>query len=487
MRIRVPSSITLMHPRGYVRHSRCYSAPARISSSAPAVPPGQGVDLGWLSPSRSQCRAKGWIDTAIREASDEMASDGLLYLIVPQGWRGRFASALRDAGWELAPPIVHLGVRGRRRLVIPLSASALTLAAEVLHDIPAPVAAALRAFSLFPALTSMTAPWRWVGLVARRAEGPPVFDWLADVAGVDARSLDVVAVQGWRGAGDSVVLHYAAEERTKSGVAKVSRRGASAATEGEALELHRSDATAAGARLPEVIGCTHLNDRPVTVMTRIEGVPASTRLRSRPAALDAVVEQVGGWLDRWNLITAAVAPLREDDVDRWVTGPARRIADELPEGARYLSALDRLCDRLVGTSAPRVSAHNDLTMYNVFLSDAGIGVIDWEGASSDALPLMDTEYMIVDAVAAVNRDHDRYEAWCSCFSGQGPHADAMLRWRGRGIDELRLSPDLSDFCHHAGWLHHACNEATASPAPEQRPFLAIASEMARRLVGSGGG
>lgn len=482
MRIRVPPAITLMHPRGYAGVSRCYSAPAMTSSSAAAIPPGQRVDLGWLSPSRSQCRAHGWIDAAIRDAGDELASDGLLYLMVPPGWRGRFASALRETGWDLAPPVVHLGMRGHERIVVPLSAGSLSLAADVLHGIPALAAAALRALSLVPALASMLAvPWRRVGLVARRADGPHPFSWLAEVAGVDASGLDVVAVQGWRGADDSVVLHFAAgKERT--GVAKVSRRGVSSASEGEALALHGPAATSAGARLPEVIGCTRLNERSVTVMTRLEGVPAFVRLRARPAALDLVLEQVGGWLARWNRATAAGAPLREEDLQRWVIGPARRLAHELPEAERYLTELRRLCDRLAGTVAPRVAAHNDLTMYNVLLADGGIGVIDWEGSSSDALPLMDMEYMIVDAVAAVNRYRDRPGAWASCFSDEGPAAKSMTRWRRQSIYRLRLSSDLVEICHHACWLHHACNEATEHAAPEKRPFLEIASEMARRFV-----
>ena len=54
------------------------------------------------------------------------------------------------------------------------------------------------------------------------------------------------------------------------------------------------------------------------------------------------------------------------------------------------------------------AAHNDLTMANVLTSREGIGILDWEAAVADGLPMTDLWYALADAVSRAGRmTHER--------------------------------------------------------------------------------
>jgi hypothetical protein len=115
-------------------------------------------------------------------------------------------------------------------------------------------------------------------------------------------------------------------------------------------------------------------------------------------------------------------------------------------------------------------------MANVLLGDGvPIGVVDWEMAREDGLPLVDLVYAIADAAAARERYTARPEAFDEMFGAQP--ATLATRLVGRQTEDLNLEPRLIRVCFHACWLHHAANEARVSPGGG--PFLAILERVAR--------
>jgi hypothetical protein len=122
---------------------------------------------------------------------------------------------------------------------------------------------------------------------------------------------------------------------------------------------------------------------------------------------------------------------------------------------------------------PFVAAHNDLTMVNVFLPQDGLGIVDWEDASDEGLPLVDFYYSVVDAAAASMRYADRGEAFNRCF---GEASGLAVRHEQKLMRALALTPAQAELCFHSCWLTYAARERRAATSPG--PFL----EIARRLL-----
>lgn len=158
-----------------------------------------------------------------------------------------------------------------------------------------------------------------------------------------------------------------------------------------------------------------------------------------------------------------------EDLDPWIGAPLRRLGPDAPDALR-----DRLRaegEALLGASVPLVAAHHDLTMRNVLLGGPGaIGVVDWEGAEPQALPLGDLVYAVADAALAADGG-SRLDAVRACFEPGGRHAGparALVRHHARA---LGLGAPLVRLAFVASWLRHAGNEAEAVPPGPPRPFL----------------
>jgi hypothetical protein len=212
-------------------------------------------------------------------------------------------------------------------------------------------------------------------------------------------------------------------------------------------------AAAAGARVPEVL---HADDR-VLANTALDGPVAAGELRRTPARLGAVVDAVVDWLGAWHAAEASPRALSAADVERHLLAPARRLEGHLDRG--YLAWLERAAGALRGRDVAMAPAHRDLTMSNVRLGRGRIGVIDWEAATEQTLPLVDAPYALVDAVAACATPVDRLAAFERCFGTPGS-AEAGLaraaleRLRARGCHD----PAVLTCAFHACWLSHAGND-----------------------------
>jgi hypothetical protein len=244
--------------------------------------------------------------------------------------------------------------------------------------------------------------------------------------------------------------------------------------EGKNLRELAPTAGAAGARVPAGCLADASAGRPVLLESVVDGQPESRLLAGDPSRVDAVVEAVSSWLQRWNAASMTVSSLDRARLERDLLAPARALAAHLPRGQEYVDLLTARCEEAVGRPVPLVAAHNDLTMLNVRFDRSGrLGVIDWEAATRESLPLGDFFYAVTDAVAATEGYADRLGACKACFDPAGRHYRSVASLRRRLETALGISPQLSELCFHACWLHHAANELRATSAAGPRPFLSI--------------
>jgi len=225
-----------------------------------------------------------------------------------------------------------------------------------------------------------------------------------------------------------------------------------------------------GVEVPQLLETSVHDGLAVAVESGIEGRAAALVLGERPRLLGEVLDRLAGPLERWSRETASDRRADAALLEREVLAPARALAAELPE--EYPAWLEGRCSEVEGMALPAVAAHNDLTMANVLLGRrGGIGIVDWDTARADGLPLVDFLYASVDAHAAADRYRDPAESFAACIAS--PEVEAH---RARLAAALGLEPAVAELCFHACWLGHAANEAGR---PEgTRPFLRIVRRLA---------
>lgn len=468
-----------------------------------------GADIVWLAPDRAECRDPARLDAVVAAALDALAPDGVVYALAPPAWRRRIAARLRAAGLETGPPLLHLrGGAGHHRYLLPLGERELRLLVD--GHLSARAGAVARRALRRPGWRAVAAElWPTVGIVARRAGARPPWRWLEPLAGCAAAD-GFVTVNGWRGPGDSVLVHLLAAGSVNEGhvgvlrvgVLKVERAGA-AADEAAVLATVGEGARAAGAVVPRVLGTARAcGARRVVLLESIPGAPAWRRLVAHPAEAPALLDALAAWLERWNVATRVAAPLAGPEAEAHLLAPLRQLAPLLHGGGEaYAAHLRALLAALGDEPVPRVAAHGDLTMHNVLLAGAAHdgptheqtaldgpaharpGIVDWEAARADGWPLADLEYAAVDVALAAAGGRDRVAAWRRCFEGDGAKARALAAYRARAAARLGMPPAFVELCHHACWLHHAANEQSrGGSGGAHGPFLRIV----RRLAASPG-
>jgi hypothetical protein len=212
-------------------------------------------------------------------------------------------------------------------------------------------------------------------------------------------------------------------------------------------------------------------------LERLPGVTAARLLWQQPSRHEAIVRQLGGWLEAWSRTTLHARRADRALLDRWLLGPARRLADDFDDGAGYAAWLESLAEAVLGRSVPLVATHSDLTMSNVLIGpDGGLGVVDWEAATPDGLPLRDFCYAVVDATAARDGYRDRPAAFDRCFGREGMPFVREIVGALRGA--IELPGDLATIAFHACWLQHAEDERRKREPGEALPFLGVARRAA---------
>jgi hypothetical protein len=117
---------------------------------------------------------------------------------------------------------------------------------------------------------------------------------------------------------------------------------------------------------------------------------------------------------------------------------------------------------------------------NILVDESGqLGVIDWESARSEDLPLIDFFYAVVDAVAAVQRYANRAQAVANCFAPGCAAVSTVAPITARVRDAVEVPAEVPELCFHACWLCHAADEHQKEKP--RRPFLQIVQWLALHL------
>src|SRR5439155_17105959 len=209
-------------------------------------------------------------------------------------------------------------------------------------------------------------------------------------------------------------------------------------------------ARSAGAQVPQDLLLGRINDHPVLLQTVVRGQPLASVLASRPKQLLDLMDRLVAWLERWNRSTMAMRPLDFEVLDREILTPAALLGPLLERGREYRDWLTERCAAVVGMSVPLVATHNDLSMRNVFLMEQGqLGVIGWQAAREEGLPLVDFLYAVSDAAATARGFVDRPKAFEACFAPRGAHAKAVARFVGRLRCAVEIPDEVAELCFHA--------------------------------------
>ncbi|HEV8176259.1 MAG TPA: phosphotransferase, partial [Gemmatimonadales bacterium] len=442
-----------------------------------------------LRPSPEECRSG--LELLVGEVLAGLAAEGVAYVLVPPSWRKRAGQLLMGHGLLLGTPIAHHPDLSTTRYLLPLKTSAMRYAADHLlpgHAWPRRTLKALAHMPSSPALLTRALPD--VGIVATRPGSRPAFAWL-NPSGSAAFEAEVVLKRSWRRRDGQMVLHVLNSDGRATSVAKVASSNCTPKghkTEAETLKGLAPSAIRAGARVPEVRRAGFLHTHRLLVESVVPGTPAGGYLAGSPRRFRTLIERLSCWLQRWASMTVVRRKLTGRCLREEVLEPASLVEPWLPNGAVYLAKLDALCSRAEGSILPFVAVHGDLTMWNVLVDAESasrgeeIGIVDWEMARDEGLPLGDFLYGTADAAAAVGGYADRGAAFDDCFTSGGRYS----RWVAGLTNQLTCSLGLSDaltmLMTHACWLGHAAREVASTPEGSRGPFVDIVGRLGARRI-----
>jgi hypothetical protein len=231
-------------------------------------------------------------------------------------------------------------------------------------------------------------------------------------------------------------------------------------------------AAGAGARVPTL----QPNAPPwALAMDALPGKSAAAILARAPGRLEQIVAAVAAWSTAWSLSTVSPRALTAGVLEETLLAPLAVIDDSGLSFAGYRDRLHRLAGRLEGGRMPLTAAHNDLTMANVLITRRGVGIVDWEAAAPDCLPLVDVWYALVDALARAQRV-SHAEALARVLLGTSAAPAELRRAPAALAITLALTDDQALAAFHACWLGHAANEVRRGEL--RGPFLAVVRAIA---------
>ena len=437
--------------------------PAPASVRDRAVP----VDLLVLAPTAAQPRSSEWRSAASLAAATTHP-DGVVYVVAPRRVRRRVVRLVEAAGFRAAASFAHVRDGGRTRYLVEVDPGAVayalsrSIAGRRLTRWVSRHVFRFRLHRLFSAISPV------IGVALQRPSASPLLAWTLARGGAAGGG----AILTERRRGRFVVYRIGGEQ---SLLVKVAAAAVDVEREGRALDTLAATARDAGADVPARVAVRRgATDRPILAQTLIPGIPASELLAGKPRKVVHVLSRLAEWLAVWHRASTSARVVSRDILEEALLGPARLLEPRL--GPEYSSWLERRCRLWTGTTMPAVHAHLDLTMANVLLKgNRGFGVVDWESARPDSLPLADFFYAAADAAAAVHQYADRGAAFRSAFLPGGRYFADVSELVDRLSREVELPSSSVELTFHACWLHHAANEARESRPTDPRPFLNIAS------------
>jgi hypothetical protein len=393
-----------------------------------------------------------------------LSTTGIAY-VVPSRAVG-LRRSLAAGGLRSAEMLLHIPDLAQSRHVVPVGTAAERYALS--GQLPMKRSNRLAAAALPSSWRAAVGP---TGTVFRRTTAVPLASWLFELERSPRVPGSALVTASGAAAGGSILHRFSGSEAGPDGVAKVSPR---ATDELQSLLRIAPAAARAGARVPVVLHSGELGSVPLVLQSALAGRSAQLLLEEKRVTASSLQERIAAWLERWAGSTARPRGLSRRDLERFVLSPAAGPAPLASERGLYLDYLRALCSRAVGMTCPLVAGHGDLTAANIVLDgQAELGIVDWEEASEEALPLTDFFYAAADALAATHAYADRPGAVASCFAADGDHAPFVDGLRRRLSHVLGIHEVIQEICFHACWLHHAVNEASRSANSEVGPFTAI--------------
>ncbi len=308
-------------------------------------------------------------------------------------------------------------------------------------------------------------------------------DWLRSLAPTLPEGFTAMLCPSWRGTfGSTVVVGLPSDPESSVVIAKVAHDGDRARAlrrEAHNIEAMGDSARLAGAAVPVTQGLHELQSATVLVENRLKGPSVAHILERHPSRGEKLIGRIGAWLLNWHAMTATARPIAEKHVQSWFEHPVSRLRELGAIEAEHAESMLALGRRAIGRTLPLVSAHRDLTGANILIDGERIGVLDWEEAALEQLPLTDFFYAATDLAMTAHR-LERSAAFTQAFTRDGRYSAATAAVVEQTASTLELEPWALTLALHACWLHHACNEASREPRDPDRPFLNVLNVLHRR-------
>jgi hypothetical protein len=484
------SPLELLHPDGTAPRAVVVGdgCPDQLVPSSLLAEDGP-CDLVVIAPGPGEGKTTEWFRRALDLARRRLVADGVAYLLVTRRARRRALRALARSGLSADAAFLHLPSADQSRQLVPLSARPASYAfSNLVPARPSRRLLALAVLSLPGGARLLARMAPVVGVVARQSPSRQICQWLFDLDGAVTPAPAPVITASWQDPRSAFVLHrFAQGGDAPPRVAKIrpsADSGAGPAGEAEILGTLAAAARQAGVETPEPLRVESLDGRSLLLETAVSGRSAAAVLGDDPRRVPALQARLARWLESWSRLTARPQPLEAARLAADLIAPAELLAPLITDGGEYVDWLAERSAELAGTTVPLVSAHNDLTMANVLVAGSGsLGVVDWEAARADGLPLTDFFYSAADAAAAGSRYDDRTAAFVDCFGPEGCRSAALGELEESLRRALGLTPPVAQLCFHACWLHHGANEHRAvgreGRESTARPFLEIVRWVAR--------
>ena len=339
---------------------------------------------------------------SVRDALALVRPGGWLHVDLPRrsrlrGELRRVLHGLESAGAVSATVHWHLPNRERTTRIVPLSDAAAVRAALSGRGGTAVrrlSAAAVRALIGRLPVDLVAGD---LAVLARRPGGPPLRGWgplealggkLPDLGASHGPSL-LMLTPRYR-ASAHVVLLMIDDGGRATLVAKVARLADDDSIAREADHLRAMADAGLGGTTPRLIATDRLGGHAVLVETGVVGQPLDrATVRRSP---DRWIAAAAAWVSRM----PSHSQLLVDRYDELIGEPLRRLSStaRAPVDA-LVERTAALVEPLRGRSIPLVYEHGDLGHPNVIvLTDGRIGVLDWETARSDGLPLHDLTFFL---------------------------------------------------------------------------------------------
>jgi len=230
----------------------------------------------------------------------------------------------------------------------------------------------------------------------------------------------------------------------------------------EALGVENEDGLA-----PRALFAGRCHDLALVGETVIAGAPFEQTARYTPDCPYA--RAAVGWLTTLGEISARGQRVSPQE-------PARATADLL-DRFRSIYHLSEAEDAFLAAQVaalgrtpgdfPAVFQHGDPGTWNMLVTPEGrIGVLDWESAEPQGMPLWDLLHFWRAYVALASRaagEHDPLRGYGRHFLAESPLSPVIVESVRRYVERVGLAPQAVEPLYYTCWLHRALKQATTLP------------------------